>query len=249
MKAGDNSQQLFGLTRAKGKMYEFGLHESQHQPIPQGADPLQLFLLTVGTLGDISSALAEDTNPLRPLPTDLQSELNFSASFFDAVLESQFASHLERPTLLLAAAAYYIARRPGSSLVLARRVAPKEGDNKVEHLLQWLLRGEWGTYWRIDDERYESSLTAISSAVANYFSFGYGLENIHQLLKSLRQSCYRFGTPEELLYADIAIAICRMRLSASSWSTLPTFTGLPADRWGPIIQKNGFPKELWPSQL
>ncbi|WP_075256238.1 DEAD/DEAH box helicase [Herbaspirillum camelliae] len=249
MKAGYNSQQLFGLTRAKGKMYEFGLHESQHRPIPQGADPLQLFLLTVGTLGDISSALAVDANPLLPLPADLQSELNFSASFFDAILDSQFASQLERPTLLLAAAAYYIARRPGSSLVLARRVAPKEGDNKVENLLQWLLRGEWGTYWRIDDERYESSLTAISSAVANYFSFGYGIENILQLLNRLRQNAYRFGTPEELLYADMAIAICRMRLSASSWSTLPTFTGLPADRWGPTIQKNGFPKELWPSQL
>lgn len=30
MKAGFNSKRLFGITRSKGKMYEFGLDESQH---------------------------------------------------------------------------------------------------------------------------------------------------------------------------------------------------------------------------
>lgn len=121
MKAKFNSRRLFGITRSKGKMYELGLPENLHITIPENDQPLQLFLLTIGTLGDVAEYIAASSVPLAPLPTDMQTELNFSASYFDAVIESQFAEELARPTRLLAAAAYYLARRPGSSLVLARR--------------------------------------------------------------------------------------------------------------------------------
>lgn len=131
MKTGKNSRRLFGITRSKGKMFEFGLDEAQHLKVPQGTDPLQLFLITIGTLGDVSGILSDSAHPLAPLPPDEQSELNFCASFFDAILDSKFASGLERTTLLLASAAYYIARRPGSSLVLARRIVPKGGDTRL----------------------------------------------------------------------------------------------------------------------
>ncbi len=249
MRAGNNSKRLFGITRSKGKMYEFGLDETQHLKVPQGTDPLQLFLLTIGTLGDVAGFLAESEYPLAPLPVDLQSELNFCASFFDAVLDSKFARGLERTTLLLASAAYYLARRPGSSLVLARRIVPQEGDNRVEQLLQWLLRANWGTYWTLDCERYGSLLTSISRAIAYHFSNGTKLDEIGLLLKQLRSAAYKLGSPEELLYSDIALSICRMRLAASAWVKLPTYSGLPAEQWTPVIQKSTFPKELWPSQL
>lgn len=81
MKAGFNSKRLFGITRSKGKMYEFGLDESQHLRMPEGSDPLQLFIMTVATLGDVTGVLAELSQPLVSLPPEPQAELNFCASF------------------------------------------------------------------------------------------------------------------------------------------------------------------------
>jgi hypothetical protein len=249
MKAGFNSKRLFGITRSKGKMYEFGLEESQHLRIPEGTDPLQLFVMTIATLGDVSGLLADLPDPLIPLPPEQQAELNFCASFFDAIIDSRFAQGLERTTLLLASSAYYLARRPGSSLVLARRLVPKEGGNKVEHFLQWLLKADWSTYWNLDDERYGSLLTSVSFAIASHFADGSRLEEIDQSLKHLRNMVYKIGSPEEVLYADVALSVCRMRLAASAWVTLPSYSGLSVEHWRPVIQRGRFPKELWPSQL
>ena len=242
MKAGFNSRRLFGITRSKGKMYEFGLDESQHLRVPEGSDPLQLFVMTIATLGDVTGVLAELPHPLTPLPPESQAELNFCASFFDAVLDSGFAQGLERTTLLLASAAYYVARRPGSSLVLARRLVPKEGGNKVEHFLQWLLKADWRTYWTLDDERYGPLLTSLSFAIASHFADGSRLEEIDQLLKQLRNMVYKTGSPEEVLYADVALSVCRMKLAASAWVTLPSYSGLSVEHWRQVIQRGRFPK-------
>ncbi|WP_110877659.1 DEAD/DEAH box helicase [Franconibacter helveticus] len=249
MKVGFNSKRLFGITRSKGKMYEFGLDESQHLKVPEGSDPLQLFVMTVATLGDVTGVLAELSNPLTPLPPETQAELNFCASFFDAILDSGFAQGLERTTLLLASAAYYIARRPGSSLVLARRIEYRPESNKVEHFLQWLLKADFRNYWRLDDKGYGSLLNLISHHIVTHFSGGGLQQLIESLLKTLRNKAYKMGTAEELLYADVAISVCRMRLAASAWSTLPQYSGLSAEYWRPVIQRGRFPKELWPSQL
>lgn len=249
MKAGSNSRRLFGITRSKGKMYEFGLDESQHLRVPEGSDPLQLFVMTIATLGDVTAVLAEITHPLTPLPPEPQAELNFCASFFDAILDSGFAQGLERTILLLASAAYYVARRPGSSLVLARRIDYRAEGNKVEHFLQWLLKADWRTYWPLDDVRYGSLLSSISRSVITHFAEGTQLQYIEFLLKRLRSEVYKVGSAEELLYADVAISVCRMRLAASAWSTLPMYSDLSAGYWRPVIQRGRFPKELWPSQL
>lgn len=249
MKAGFDSRRVFGITRSKGKMYEFGLSEEEHLRIPPGTEPLQLFLLTIGTLGDIASQIAESDSPLVPLPPDSQAELNFCASYFDAVLDSKFAPELDRPTLVLASAAYYIARRPGSSLVLARRVQTSGSDNEVEILLQWLLRADWSKYYLLENDRYGNSLLEIGRAIASHFSLGTATDALSERLKAFRDLVYRVGSPEELLYTDSALAVCRMRLAASAWKKLPEFTGIPAEQWMPVIQKAAFPKELWPSQL
>ncbi|HBJ69599.1 MAG TPA: DEAD/DEAH box helicase [Alcaligenes faecalis] len=249
MRAGFESRRVFGITRSKGKMYEFGLEEDQHIQVPPGTDPLQLFLLTIGTLGDVAAQLANSNSPLVPLPPEPQAELNFCASFFDAVLDSKFAPELNRPTLLLASAAYYIARRPGSSLVLARRVQSFEGDNHVEILLQWLLRADWKNYYTLKNERYGNRLLEIGRMVAEHFTFGTAPDALNEHLKDFHDLVYQLGSPEELLYADTALAICRMRLAASAWTRLQEFTGIPTEEWAPVIQKGTFPKELWPSQL
>ncbi|WP_333602328.1 DEAD/DEAH box helicase [Atlantibacter hermannii] len=249
MKVGFNSKRLFGITRSKGKMYEFGLDESLHLKVREGSDPLQLFVMTVATLGDVTGLLAESPNPLIPLPPETQAELNFCASFFDAVLDSGFAQDLERTTLLLASAAYYIARRPGSSLVLARRIEYSPESNQIEHFLQWLLKADLRNYLRLNAKGYGALINSISQSVETHFAAGGQQLHIESLLKNLRNKAYKMGTAEELLYADVAITVCRMRLAASSWSTLPHYSGLSEEYWRPVIQRRRFPKELWPSQL
>lgn len=249
MRAEFNSRRLFGITRSKGKMYELGLPEDLHIRVPVNDQPLQLFLLTIGTLGDVAAYIAASPAPLAPLPPDMQTELNFSASYFDAVIESQFAIELEHPTRLLAAAAYYLARRPGSSLVLARRIDPGISTSNAEKLLVWLLRAEWQYFLSLSDSNTGDEISDLSKAIAFHFYDGSGTAEILNSLEQLREITYRRSSSRDLLYIDLASAICKMRLAASAWSTLPRFSALPADAWANVIRKPSFPKELWPSQM
>lgn len=100
------SRRLFGITRAKGKMYEFGLSEAQHIAVPPGTEPESLFLLTVGTLGDVAAMVNEVEPPDQPLSQETAEEIGFSASFFDAFLASGFSKNLGHDVMLLAASAY-----------------------------------------------------------------------------------------------------------------------------------------------
>jgi len=79
-----NSRRLFGITRSKGKMYELGLPEALHIAVPPNSEPQELFVLTVGTLGDVAALLSDTKNVDVPLPPPTVDELSFSASFFDA---------------------------------------------------------------------------------------------------------------------------------------------------------------------
>ena len=83
MKPEINSRRLFGITRSKGKMYEFGLPITLHIAIPEGSKPEELFPLTVGTLGDTSAAIAEEEIE-QQLDNAALEDLRFAASFFDA---------------------------------------------------------------------------------------------------------------------------------------------------------------------
>lgn len=96
-----NSRRLFGITRSKGKMYELGLPESLHIAVPPNSEPQELFVLTVGTLGDVAALLSDSDNVDVPLPPPTVDELSFSASFFDAFLESRFSDSIARDTSLL----------------------------------------------------------------------------------------------------------------------------------------------------
>ena len=68
MRPESNSRRLFGITRSKGKMYELGLPEDSHIAIPANSEPQELFLLTVGTLGDVAATLSDSDNINLPLP-------------------------------------------------------------------------------------------------------------------------------------------------------------------------------------
>ena len=169
MKPEFNSRRLNGITRSKGKMYELNLPEELHIAIPETSEPRELFLLAIATLGDIAAKLGDADDVDVPLPpTDIE-ELGFAASFFDAFLESRFSSDLSRDTTLLAASAYYLARRPGSSLVLARRLEQGTVDSAVEKLLVWLLQANWANDPALEHPVFGTELTTLAKLLAFHF--------------------------------------------------------------------------------
>jgi hypothetical protein len=244
-----NSRRLFGITRSKGKMYELGLPESLHLAVPPNSEPQELFVLTVGTLGDVAALLSDSENVDVPLPPPTVDELSFSASFFDAFLESRFSDSIARDTSLLAASAYYLARRPGSSLVMARQLADAPESSSVDKLLHWALLAKWDQFPSDPHPFFGQALGNVARLLAYHFHDGSGLEELNAALKGLRLRAYAGATPRDLLFVDIVAAIVRLRVSASAWTTLPGFTGLTTEQWTQAIRRPEFPKELWPSQI
>ena len=244
-----NSRRLFGITRSKGKMYELGLPEALHIAVPANSEPQELFVLTVGTLGDVAATLSDAENVDVPLPPATVEELGFSASFFDAFLESRFSEDIDRDTALLAASAYYLARRPGSSLVLARQLDVLADDPPVDKLLHWTLLARWAEYPAEVHPFFGAALGNMAKLLAFHFYDGSGLTELASALNALRRRAYDGASARDLLFIDIIAAIVRMRVAASAWTTLPGFTGIAAERWATAIRRPEFPKELWPSQM
>lgn len=239
-----NSIRLFGITRSKGKMYEFGLPEEDHIAIPEGSEPAELLLLTVGNLGDAAVQYFEADND-----NDDSIPLNFSSSYFDALLQSRLAPSLDNDLALLASAAYYLDNRPGSSLVMANYQYNDEEETSIVRILRWLLSSSWDDMPNIDDDKFSELLRPLIESIANHFLRGTATDQLFNFASSLRHLVYQIGSRRDLLLTDIICAVVHKRISSSSWVNLPQMSGLTTQDWLQSIQKNHFPKELWPSQL
>ena len=249
MKPEQNSRRLFGITRSKGKMYELGLPEELHIDVPANSEPQELFILTVGILGDVAAFLNEIDDVDEHLTPDMNDELGFAASFFDAFLESRFSENITSDVTLLAAAAYYLARRPGSSLVLAKRISEAADNHAVDKLLHWILQARWSEYPTITHPLFDDTLGQLAMLVAFHFYDGSGMSEINDELRKLRHDSYVGASSRELLFIDVISAIIKMRVATSAWTTLPGFTQIAAEHWAPVIRRADFPKELWPAQI
>jgi len=174
---------------------------------------------------------------------------NLLPVFFDAYLASKFSDAAPEDILLLASSAYYLAERPGSSFVLAKQlVIPPDGDI-LENFLRWLLQAKW-TEPLTGHGPFLARAQSLAIQLSNHFSVGVpSPSELHVEFSSLRYLAYQWGTPRNLLFTDLLIAVAALRLEASSWELLPRFTDLPAATWASTIQRMGFPKELWPSQI
>jgi POLQ-like helicase len=249
MKPESNSRRLFGITRSKGKMYELGIPEQSHIAVPPKDKPEALFMLTLATLGDAAAAMSESADQAFAAQLSAADDLQFSASFFDAFIASRFNERISRDVLLLAAASYYLARRPGSSIVLAKTLADAPDDPAVDRLLHWILKCDWSRYPELSHPLFGDRLGELAKLVANHFKNGSGRTEIASLIVDIRSRAYDSASARDLLFIDIVTAITRIRISDSAWTTLPAFSQLPIDRWTSVIGRSGFPTELWPSQL
>jgi superfamily II DNA/RNA helicase len=247
MKPEQRSQTLLGITRSKAKMFEYDVPSQYHIDIPQ--DPSRLFTLSIGMLGDLAARSNEGSPDVQQLNA-LKANLQFSARFFDAYMQGRFDQALDPYLMLLGAASYYLCELPGSSLVLAQIIGshpPDLGGAGLEDLLRWTLQDRSNAV-EVAHGPYAQSIEAISTHLGQFFLDGSGLEDLLGHCSELKRIAYDFGSPRQLLLADIVCAVVRKKCSNSSWQALPKYTGLSDEQWLATIKKAGFVSELWPAQ-
>ncbi|NLI08533.1 MAG: DEAD/DEAH box helicase, partial [Thermotogaceae bacterium] len=104
------------------------------------------------------------------------------------------------------------------------------------------------TYFDETEGPFGGFIDGISKWILQFFEDGNGEENLLNLATKLRDAVYEFGTPRQLLFGDVIAAVLRKKLENSSWKALPSYSGLPRDKWLHALQKDSFIKELWPAQ-
>ena len=206
MKPEFNSRRYFGITRSKGKMYELGLPEESHIAVPEGVEPAALFPLSIGTLVDASAALNDAADVKTGLTGDLLDDIGFAASFFDAYLGSRFNTEVSREVTLLASASYFLGQRPGSSLVLARRLQA-DGGNAIEQLTVWVLQANWRQPPTLGGHWLTGLLYELSIAMMSHFNDGTSTERVVELSDQVRRLTYANGTSQEVVLAEVASAV------------------------------------------
>jgi superfamily II DNA/RNA helicase len=248
MRPEQRSQTLLGITRSKAKMFEYDVPDNYHITITQ--DPARLFTLSIGILGDLAARSHNGTADT-PLVDGLRENLQFSARFFDAYMQTRMNSVLDPYVMILGAASFYLCDLPGSSVVLARRVGPKSpdlGGKGLEDLLRWMLQGNLALALDKPEGMYTESIDRVSGLLRQFFVDGNRGDDLLALCDQLRHMAYDAGTPRQLLLADVVCSVVRKKYKNSSWYALPEYTGLPSNLWLSALQKPTFIRELWPAQ-
>src|SRR5260370_34358141 len=258
---------VLSTTRAKAKMFEFQVPLEDHIELPR--NPEILFSLAVGILGDAAAAIADQLLAIEAgltddeeaeHPTDVwdagdtslrdssQEAVTFAATYFDAYLGSRLNESITEEFSLLCAAAYYLADSPGSARVVIKNT-PRSGpdfEGGLPHLVHAILMDDFAPL----DAQYEYRDTAepLKSALRAFFAAEGDGTAVVALCQSLRERTYAEGSPRELLYADIAVALSQFKLSNPWRSILPPPSGRDLERGQPPPPNPRFPKELWPAQ-
>ena len=247
MKPELKSRALLGMTRSKAKMFEYDVPENYHINITQ--DPGRLFTLSIGILGDVAARSGPDAGDANL--NELTESLQFSARFFDAYMQAKLNAALDPYLMLLGAASFYLCDLPGSSVVLAKRLAAETGDlggQGLGELLRWTLQGDLSRPLTRPDGAFSESIDNISTQLREFFREGRGTDELFAHCDRLRRTAYDSGTPRQLLLADVVRAVVMKKHRNSSWYALPEYTGLPQGQWLTALTKRSFIQELWPAQ-
>jgi len=247
MRPEQKSQLLLGVARSKAKMLEYNVPEEHHIKIKQ--DPAKLFTISIGLLGDLAAGINNDEVET-DLFIELRNNLLFSARFFDAYLQSQMNETLDSYLVLLGSASYYLCDLPGSASVLAKRIEDCSdlGGEGLEDLLLWLLQSDLSKYFDGSEGHFGEYIDGLSKYLLKFFKDGINEDELIDLAIKLRVEVYESGTPRQLLFGDVIVAVLRKKLLNSSWNALPLYSGLPRTKWFDVLQKKSFIKELWPAQ-
>jgi len=249
MRPEQSSRVLLAITRSKAKMFEYGIPESEHIMVQR--DPARLLRLAVGMLGDLAAEVSRNGAGAARV-TEFSPSLQFAARYFDAYAASKLAQAGEAHLLVLASAAYHLCDLPGSASVLVSHVpsAPELDAGGLDHLLWWLLRGDFSSALeQPTNSRYSDGISRVARGLKTFFELGPEDESQPRAdAVLLRETAYRDGTPRELLFADVCCAIVNCRIENSARHSLPQYSGLSLETWYPALSKKSFVRELWPAQ-
>jgi POLQ-like helicase len=266
MKFEKKSSHLLSITKAKAKMFEFGLGEEHHLTLHES--PSRLLLMTIGILADYCNEIldANDRDDIKKKQSYL--ELRNVARYFDALLESKLESVNDYYLLILAAAAYYLADMPGSAMVLSQRLEKSRKsltDSGVEFILEHVLNIHTQYTTAIFDREnilYGSlpdfkegqiplpDLPLFMSTIRQLRMHYQGkeLEGHLALAKKFQRYFLDHGSDRELLIANVIAAMVVKRVNSSAITLLPEYTGVSREEWLPTLAKSTSIKEFWPAQ-
>ena len=260
MKPESSAQDVLSTTRARAKMREFRVAESDFNELRR--DPAILFGLAIAILGDVASTVASqsggelvDASKDLPIPpswkqddADPQTSLRFASIFFDAYINAELDAELTPELSLLCAAAYYIERSVGSAAVVVRRMDPPDPEiaSGLGFLLYVILRNEFATI--TVPHVHQKRASALLKALSAFFAIQGDASQVTAATGELRKYSRTTGSPRELLYADVICAICILKLRNAARTILPMTSGLEVELWRLALTKPGFPIELWPAQ-
>ncbi len=258
MKPNPAAINVLSTTRSKAKMYEFRIPENAHIAIPR--DPDILFSLAIGILGDMAAKVADGFTPAAPLAplaveapavwndeeADALGSLRFAATFFDAFLNSRLNQEISTEFSIFCACAYYIAGNVGSAAVIARQLEPPSPvlEGGLVRLAYAILSNNFAAVDGLD-----VVCNDVLKAMRAFFSLEADASGVADASVNIREQVYDAGSPRDVLYADLIMALCALKVRAASRTVIPTASGLPLDAWSPALLKSHFPRELWPAQL
>jgi hypothetical protein len=236
-------------------MFEYAVPRDHHLAIPPGTHPEDLFLLTIGILGDEAGALCDQyeqgaTLVAASVPTDRKG-LRFAASFFHAYVAARFDDELDDEVLTLAAASFYLAETPGSSVVISNLLTERgfQVDDPLATVLRYVLANRLTDAYVAPEYRFSLELRAVLAAASELLTRVGGDERI--LLRNtttLRRVVYARGSAREVALVDVCVATILRKASNSSRLNLPRYSRLDDEAWLDVFLKRDFVSELWPSQ-
>jgi ATP-dependent DNA helicase len=239
-----NAERLLSITRSKAKMFEFQIPLEHHIALPQ--NPNQLFALAVGLLGDAAAAIATNTpdDENRLTPADA---LRFAATYFDAYVNSRLDGDVAPEFGVLSAAAYYLSSSPGNARVVLKNVALSDAPEQGPlYKLAYRLLSSQGNVTL--EPHYGELPRQLLEALDQFYALAAGDAEVFDYANEIRALAYEGGSDRDVLYADVVVAVIRLRIANASRTLLPQASGMPLDQWAPALQKPRFPTELWPAQ-
>lgn len=247
MKPEIKSSRFLGMTRARAKVIEYNVPTER---LKLSADPAQLFTLTIGLLGEYSALINNDAD--ESALTEIQNNLIFSAHFFDSYMQANLNQEWNTYLAIVGSASYYLCDFPGSAAVMANRVRHTYSNFigcGIDNLLLWILQGDLSANFE-PDSYTETFVQAkmLAKAIKIYYETGVGNVEIYTSAPKIRNYAYLYGTPRELLFVDILLAVLKKKIANSVWTALPLYSDISIDIWKKYISKKTSIKEFWPAQ-
>lgn len=246
-----NSKYLLKKTRAKAKMFEYGVPIEDHVYLEKSS--IDLVLLAVAIIGDVSNYIWNNRFEEKiDIDEEVRKELQFSSSYFDSLVFSK-ATHSQNNSyfLLLGAIAYYFCNQIGSSKVLLKEIDPNFNISAkgIENVLLAILTDNPDSICDfLLEEPYKVELQKVILSYENYFEKGVDID--FRLFENLKMYTYIHGSPRELFLVDALIAVLKKKITNSSLHLMPVYTGIDKDEWHKqLLSPSNKVKELWPAQI